>query len=878
MSFWQPNTLSDVNIGTTPNDGTGDDIRTAFDKVDKNFSNVSQFLSSTTYSFLNANISQTLNTNYLNASNVFIANTTGTTASITSNITAGNLISNTGLYSSGTSNFTGNTYATNLDVSGTLAVKANVRVSAAIVPSANLTYDLGDSTHWFNNLYVKGIQQVNTVSASSDAGLLTLHANLSTSDVKDVGVFGKYYNGSSNNYAFFGHQQSTHNFVYKITPTDWTLTTSVISDGVYGNVQFGSAFLSNATAGGNTLIVTGNTNVTSNVYAVTHYGNVIATVANITRMNVSGNVSGNLYVDGTVYSANYPVVTLGTTGIGPLYSGGSISGLTSFISATPSTSTITGAVTIPYGGLGVGGNIYAGGFVGPLYGLLQTAAQPNITSLGTLTGLTVSGAGTVSTGTLQATQVNATNMLATGSATFQSTVSGISTLTAGTVNAATIGNIGSTLTGTLQTAAQTNITSVGTLTSLAVGAVTSSGTIIASTMQAGTIGNVASAHIGATGRFDTSVTTGTLLAGTVGNVASAHIGATGRFDTSVTTATLNAATIGNTGATLTGTLSTAAQTNITSVGTLTSLAVNSGGITSVGTIVTGTLNAATIGNVSSAIIGATGRFDTSVTTATLNAATIGNTGATLTGTLSTAAQTNITSVGTLSGLTVTAPITGNIAGSAATLTTTRYINSVAFNGSADINISAPSFAGNLSGSTLASGVTASSLTSVGTLTGLTVSGAIVPNGNLTVNLGGATAWWATIYGKAVQAQYADLAENYQADSAYPAGTVLIFGGDNEVTTTNERANSAVAGVVSTNPAYLMNGGLLGDTVVPIALRGRVPCFVQGQVVKGDLLVTSSVPGVACSVGNSKEFGVAIFAKALENKTTDDVGTIEVVIL
>jgi hypothetical protein len=84
---------------------------------------------------------------------------------------------------------------------------------------------------------------------------------------------------------------------------------------------------------------------------------------------------------------------------------------------------------------------------------------------------------------------------------------------------------------------------------------------------------------------------------------------------------------------------------------------------------------------------------------------------------------------------------------------------------------------------------------------------------------------------------ADLAENYEADKPYNPGTVLMFGGSAEVTvaTTN---TTAVAGVVSTDPAQVMNGSLTGTNVVAIALKGRVPCNVIGPVAKGDLLVSA----------------------------------------
>jgi hypothetical protein len=181
----------------------------------------------------------------------------------------------------------------------------------------------------------------------------------------------------------------------------------------------------------------------------------------------------------------------------------------------------------------------------------------------------------------------------------------------------------------------------------------------------------------------------------------------------------------------------------------------------------------------------------------------------------------------------------------------------------------------LTGTTLASGVTASSLTTVGNLTVLTMSGNIVPSANLTYNLGSTTAWWSTVYGKSVQAQYADLAENYASDAHYRPGTVVVFGGSAEITLTTEFADVAVAGVISTDPAYLMNATTDGQ---PVALRGRVPVAVMGPVNKGDLLVTSASPGYATSVGKNANYGVAVFAKALQDKSDDGAGTIEAVII
>ena len=165
------------------------------------------------------------------------------------------------------------------------------------------------------------------------------------------------------------------------------------------------------------------------------------------------------------------------------------------------------------------------------------------------------------------------------------------------------------------------------------------------------------------------------------------------------------------------------------------------------------------------------------------------------------------------------------------------------------------------------------ITSVGTLTGLTVSGAIVPNGNLTVNLGSTSAWWNNIYGTAIHSLYADLAENYQADKTYMPGTVVMFGGDAEVTIATADT-TAVAGVISTNPAHLMNGGLSGPNVAPVALMGRVPCMVIGPVAKGDLLVSAGF-GYA-KVNNTPPAGT-IIGKALQDVPFNGKAVIEVVV-
>lgn len=160
---------------------------------------------------------------------------------------------------------------------------------------------------------------------------------------------------------------------------------------------------------------------------------------------------------------------------------------------------------------------------------------------------------------------------------------------------------------------------------------------------------------------------------------------------------------------------------------------------------------------------------------------------------------------------------------------------------------------------------------------IVATGNIIPSSNAAINnnLGSDTLWWNTFYGVSTQARYADLAEKYVADSEYQPGTVVVFGGMEEITVTETFADSRVAGVISSNPAYLMNAGIDG---LPVALRGRVPVQVIGAVSKGDLLVTSSQAGFAQSVGQNLNYGQAVFAKSLVTDGRNGSKIIEAVII
>ena len=131
-----------------------------------------------------------------------------------------------------------------------------------------------------------------------------------------------------------------------------------------------------------------------------------------------------------------------------------------------------------------------------------------------------------------------------------------------------------------------------------------------------------------------------------------------------------------------------------------------------------------------------------------------------------------------------------------------------------------------------------------------------------------------MHGVATEAEYADLAENYVADKQYEVGTVLSLGGEFEVTESDRIMDSRVVGVVSENPAYLMNSYCTGEFIATVALKGRVPVKVEGPVDKGDIIISS---GRGTGVSNNNPSFGSIIGKAVVSKTSEGTELIEVVI-
>lgn len=163
-----------------------------------------------------------------------------------------------------------------------------------------------------------------------------------------------------------------------------------------------------------------------------------------------------------------------------------------------------------------------------------------------------------------------------------------------------------------------------------------------------------------------------------------------------------------------------------------------------------------------------------------------------------------------------------------------------------------------------------------------LTGSLVPNANNVYNVGSSAAKWNTMYattfsGNASTANYADLAERFEADAVYIPGTVVELGGVNEITAASTDLSENVFGVISTQAAYLMNASAgNNDTHPPIAMQGRVPVRVTGIVNKGDRLVSAG-NGLARAASRSEITPYNVIGRSLVNKTTTGEGTVEAIV-
>jgi len=679
------------------------------------------------------------------------------------------------------------------------------------------------------------------------SGNTTIAANIAGGNIATAGLATVTGNITGGNIATAGLATVTGNVTGGNLITAGSITAGAAGILTTGNVRGGN-LVSDAV-----ITATGNISSGASVSAqdqITTQGNVIANnisagniintgVLNATsNVSAAGNVTGsNLVTGGSVTAVG--AVTGGSITTGGLITatgnittsaffvgdGGFLSNVTAISNVT--TSQITNGTTV-MAIAGPNGNIFATvNAIGNILVLATTGAFVTgvISATGNVAGANVNTGGIVSaTGNINGGNVNA----GIGNFTTVIGAANANSLTSGTVSSDRLsgsytinvtGNVSGTA-ATVTNAAQANITSVGTLTSLAVTGNVTGGNL------------VTSGAVSATGAITGAAITGTSLTVSTGNITAGNLILSGAI---VDSAQLDIQT-------------TALNANIVLTPNGTGN-VNIGRMSASGNITAAAFYGPLVGAVtSSTTISATGNI------------TGGNlSGTSIVGTLTTAAQTNITSVGTLGSLAVTGNITsGNLSGTSivGTLTTAAQTNITSIGTLGSLSVTGNIVGGNLITAGLAS---LSSIVKTGT--------------NAVGNIGSASSYFNQVFATATTALYADLAEKYTADADYVPGTVVSFGGTAEVTASTTANDRRIAGVVSAKPSYLMNAGLEAEHTAVVALQGRVPCLVQGPVAKGDMMVSAG-NGRAQACDNP--LTGAVIGKALENFDGDQ-GTIEVVV-
>ena len=578
----------------------------------------------------------------------------------------------------------------------------------------------------------------------------------------------------------------------------------------------------------------------ANVNATTHTGDTVSVTGNIT----GGNVLGGANVNATTHTGTTVSVTGNITG-GNVLGGANVNATTHTGDTVSVTGNITGGNLITAGLISSTGNITGGNLT--TAGVVTTTA--NVIGGNLITTGVVSAATLVVSGNITASGTTQDIDLGTSQTTGNVTLGGViqsGTITVGQSTATHTINISSAATGTGNT--KTIALGVGGLdgssTNINVGPVTdttAAGLVTFNTATRVAIANTSGTALSVVG----NITGGNLLTGglislvgniTAGNLNAVGISLTGNVASPISTASnITGGNLNATGISLSGNVVSA----LVSAAAITTTANITGGNLLFGTgVVNGTGNISTTGNISGGNV-----LGTHVGSVAFAAGTVSGTG-------------NITG--------------GNIIGT--------HVGSVAFaagsvSGTGNIDGGNLRTGGLISatGGITGAGITGTSLTvSTGTVT---LGNILNANGNAIGNIGTAAAGFNTIFARSTSALYADLAEWYTADADYAPGTVLVFGGNQEVTLAVGINDVRVAGVVSTNPAHIMNSGLKAPHVAAVALTGRVPTQVVGPVAKGDMMVTAG--GGRAQACAEPRIG-SVIGKALQDHPGGQ-GTIEIVV-
>ena len=731
----------------------------------------------------------------------------------------------------------GNVLAGNLSTAGLVTATGNI-VSAANVSGGNL-------------LTGGGITATANITGGNltTAGQVSSGSNVTGSNLKTAGIVSATGDVFGNNFSATTAVNASGN----ITGGNLISTGTIDATGSITSSGGGLSVTGNVT-GGN--VNTGILSLSGNIITAVNTTSNITTTANIAGGNIvsSGllqgatlNASGAVTFSGT--ATNIAVGTSQTTGTITL-GGTSQTGTINIGRSTGTQSLILANGAVASGNLktvSVGEGGAAGSTttiaVGPITGAGTGAVTFN-------TGTTVTIASTSGSALSVAGNVTGGNLKTSGITIGASAVTGVATLSAtGTItggNLSTAGTVGATGTitgGNLSTAGTVGAT--GTITGgnlLTTGLVSAGGTVLA-------IGNVTGGNfitaglITATGNI---TATANIAAGNIGT-ANLVKGGTVSATANVIGANIQGGTLSLSGNVISGLNMT---TQIVSTANITGGNINTAGLSTasrfVSNIASGTApltvaSTTVVSNLNADLLdGQQGSYYLSASN--LNAGTVPS--ARLAGSYAIS----------ISGLAATATI----------LATTRAINGVNFNGSAAITVDP-----------YIDNDEATNATRYVTFVDNSTAGYKRLNEDSTLTYNPSTGTLAaTIFsGVATTARYADLAEMYCADRSYEPGTVLSFGGDQEVTISPTAGDARVAGVVSTNPAHLMNSTLDCAHAVAVALTGRVPTQVTGTVRKGDMMI-SALGGYAQACA-TPTMGTVI-GKALED-FDGETGTIEIVV-
>lgn len=133
-----------------------------------------------------------------------------------------------------------------------------------------------------------------------------------------------------------------------------------------------------------------------------------------------------------------------------------------------------------------------------------------------------------------------------------------------------------------------------------------------------------------------------------------------------------------------------------------------------------------------------------------------------------------------------------------------------------------------------------------------------------------------IRGRAMEAEFADMAEIYKSDTELIPGNLVILGGHQEITKTTRAFDDQIFGVISTAPGFLLNAkDKMKELAYPVALKGRVPCLVNGPVRQGQRIVASEISGVGMATDHFDP--ATIIGRAIGSKDAGGVGLVEVAV-